>query len=83
MWALALWKHDCLAHSHQEFCRTLWRPSSVVDLREWRCVGAQGPSGIQASKLLPVPAPGFRPGSTPWALHPLVVAEGDAPEFLE
>ena len=41
------------------------------------------PAGIQASKLLPVPAPAFRPGSTPRALHPLVVAEADAPEFPE
>ena len=24
MWALDLWKHDCLAHSHREFCRRLW-----------------------------------------------------------
>ena len=40
----------------------------------------QRESGIEAAPGARLP---FRPGSTPWALRPLVVAYGDAPEFPE
>ena len=91
MWALDLWKYDYLARAHQEFCRRLWptlgwhmgdHPAWRAP-REWCCVGAQGSSGNQGSKLHRVPGSSSRPGCTPWALHPLVVAAGDAPEFPE
>ena len=56
------------------------RPSSVVGLVSGGVLEPKVPAG---PKLHRVPGSSFRPGSTPWALHPLVVAEGDAPEFPE
>ena len=42
MWALALWKHDCLAHSHQEFFRRLWQRRDGT----WETIQPGGPAWV-------------------------------------